>query len=164
MACVPIWQLLPSVCIYIRERYRTNKYPNLRWTAPDQNGGLLQISECRLSAEQKGKNPIKHTMISIAETLEFVKLTISHRHEHEHKHCVYYLVEELIEKLKELPIGIVGSCHGRSSPLKSHGLRSNNGSFSHFSKFKNSLFDAIAASSIAKENGVKSNTIVEACR
>ena len=121
MACVPIWQLLCVVCIYIRER-------DIGLTNTQIYGGLLQISECRLSAEQKGKNPIKHTMISIAETLEFVKLTSSHRHEHEHKHCVYYLVEELIEELKELPIGIVGSYHGRSSPLKSLGFRSNNGS------------------------------------
>ena len=57
MACVSIWQLLCVVCIYIWERYRTNKYPNLQRTAPNQNGGLLQISECWLSAEQKGKNP-----------------------------------------------------------------------------------------------------------
>ena len=62
MACVPIWQLLCVVCIYTRERYRPNKYPNLQWTAP--NIWMWAFSWT------KGKEPIKHTMISIAETLE----------------------------------------------------------------------------------------------
>ena len=48
--------------IYTRERYRTNKYPNLRRTAP--NLWMPAFSWT------KGKEPIKHTTISIAETLE----------------------------------------------------------------------------------------------